>query len=129
MATPIASRLALAVVLLAAPALAGCASDDGDDVPEDPYQMGAQFTENGTEEDGRALAEELEAYGAQVGFLESDPPQVIIRGFVEEDCGEITSVLENKTYIATISDCVPINPPEDGDAPDSNGSNGIRAER
>lgn len=119
MATPLVDRVVLAIVLLAAASLAGCASDQ-QGVAQEGYQLAGEFTENGTTEDGRALAKELQAYDAQLGFFETQPPQFIVRGFDEEDCGEIRSILDNKTYVASYGECVPIVAEEGGDATGSN---------
>ncbi len=126
MATASVERLALAIVLLAAAPLAGCASDQRG-VAQEGYQLAGEFTENGTQEDGQALAEELQPYDAQLGFFETEPPQFLVRGFAEEDCGEIRSILDNKTYVASYGECVPIVAEEGGDANGSNDTPGTEA--
>ncbi len=103
-----ARSLALATLLLATGALAGCTSSEGDQARESrDHEVDGSFTTQATQQDIEALERELEDVGAELVVLESFPMQFVVRGFTGESCQEVLEILNDDTAVDAVGPCDP----------------------
>lgn len=103
-------RVPVLVVLLVA--LAGCTNEGPS------YRLGGSFTTSFTEADRADFTATVEAYGADVAFLESFPEQFSIT-HIHEGCEELRLKLDAKSYVANVGMCMKESGSHGGDQPTS----------